>query len=174
MFKTLFLWMKTLLQTNIFLISRPYIEIAFLYWYIWCFLISVSPSVIIFRSVLCTKFKNLFIFYNFQLFSVNSAFQNKFRASLLLIPLIIQKKSTLLMFKIVVSLRFVAYIIYTSWKLFETSSQNPSSNKNTDSDKYHTLLMHLFYWYQFLLKHQFYRNILCLYYLCEHFSKNIL
>ena len=114
MFKTLFLWMKTLLQTNIFLISRPYIEIGFLYWYIWCFLISVSPSVIIFRSVLCTKFKNLFIFYNFQLFSVNSAFQNKFRASLLLIPLIIQKKSTLLMFKIVVSLRFVAYIIYTS------------------------------------------------------------
>ena len=92
------------------------------------------------------------------------------------------------MFKIAISLRFID-IINKSWQIyciyfFKTQNYN---FKNTNSDKHHTLLMHLFIKHQFPQKNQLYHNIeFIIYkhsfknidywnlYLYERFSKNIL
>ena len=71
----------------------------------------------IFSFTKCYNFLSIFIYSYIQIyislclnFSVKSAFQNKFMASLLLIPLIIQQESTPFMFKTAISSRFVDII----------------------------------------------------------------
>ena len=59
------------------------------------------------------------MFYNIPDFLVKLALFNKFMASFLLIPLIIQPKSQCLMFKIAISLNF-RDIIEKSWHPFQT------------------------------------------------------
>ena len=85
------------------------------------------------------------MFYNVPIFPVKSAFYIEFIASLLLIKLIIQRYSEPLIFKIAILLRFIDIIsksLHLLHLLVETQNKNLTS---TNSDKYRTLLMHLFY-----------------------------
>ena len=63
------------------------------------------------------------------------------------------------MFKIAISLQ-LAEIINILLHLLQTYDLNLTLHlKNPSSDKYHTLLMRLFYKYEFLQKRQSYHNI---------------
>ena len=64
-----FLLKETLLDIAILLISIFFIEIGYLCWWNFCFLISVSPTSIFF-FIFIYAFKNLYLFeiYNFPLF----------------------------------------------------------------------------------------------------------